>query len=50
MKEEERLQNLVRIRATTKAAFKRLGKFVAGYDENPKPDQLEIRLQLLQEN
>jgi len=47
---EERGKKLIRVCANTKGAFTRLEKFVENYLIDPKPEQLEVRLKLINEN
>jgi hypothetical protein len=44
---EERGKKLFRTCANTKAAFTRLERFVENYLTDPKPEQLEVRLKLI---
>jgi len=46
----ERGKKLIRIRANTKGAFTRLGRFVGNYSKDPTPEQVEVRLKLISEN
>ena len=47
---DERGEKLIRICANTKGAFTRLERFVENYLTDPKPEQLEVRLKLINEN
>jgi len=47
---EERWKKLIRVCANTKGAFTRLERFVEKYLIDPKPEQLEVRLKLVNEN
>ena len=48
--EEERGKKLIRVCANTKGAFTRLERFVENYLIDPKPEQLEVRLKLINGN
>ena len=47
---EGRGKKLIRVCANTKGAFTRLERFVENYLIDPKPEQLEVRLKLINEN
>ena len=47
---EERGKKLIRVCANTKGAFTRLERFVRNYLIDSKPEQLEVRLKLINEN
>ena len=47
---EETRKRLIRICANTKGAFTRMEKFVDNYMVDQKPEQLEVRLKLIDEN
>jgi len=47
---DERGKKLIRICANTKSTFTRLERFVDSYAADPKPEQLEMRLELINEN
>jgi len=47
---EETKKRLIRTCANTKSAFTRMEKFVDNYMVDQKPEQLEVRLKLLDEN
>jgi len=47
---EETGKKLICVCANTKGAFTRLDRFVEKYLINPKPEQLEVRLKLVNEN
>jgi hypothetical protein len=47
---DERGKKLIRICANTKGACTRLERFVESYSTDPKPEQLEVRLKLIDEN
>ena len=47
---EESKKRLTRICANTKSAFTRMEKFVDSYMVDQKPEQLEVRLKLIEEN
>jgi hypothetical protein len=47
---DERAKKLIRICANTKYAFTRLERFVENYSTDPQPEQLEVRLKLINEN
>jgi hypothetical protein len=44
------IKKLIRICANTKSAFTRLERFADNYVVDPKPEQLEVRLKLFNEN
>ena len=46
---EESRKRLIRICANMKGAFTRTEKFVNSYMEDQKPEQLEVRLKLIEE-
>jgi hypothetical protein len=47
---DERGKKLIRVCADTKGALTRLERFVENYSTDPKPEQLEARLKLNNEN
>jgi flagellar basal body-associated protein FliL len=47
---EKRAKKLLRVCANTKGAFTRLEKFVDNYSTDPKPEKLQVRLKLTNEN
>jgi hypothetical protein len=47
---DEKIKKLIRICAKTKSAFTRLERFADNYVVDPKPEQLEVRLKLVNEN
>jgi hypothetical protein len=47
---DERGKKLIHICANTKGAFRRLERFVENYSTDSKPEQLEVRLKLINEN
>jgi hypothetical protein len=47
---EEKSKKLICIFANTKSAFTRLERFVDNYAVDPKPEQLNVRLKLINEN
>jgi len=47
---EERGKKLIRVCANKNGAFTRLERFVENYLIYPKPEQLEVRLKLVNEN
>jgi len=47
---EERGKKFIRVCANTKGAFTRLERFVENYLIDPKSEQLEVRLKLMNEN
>jgi len=47
---DERGKKLIRVCANIKGAFTRLERFVENYSKDPKPEQLEVRLKLINEN
>jgi hypothetical protein len=46
---EEKSKKLIRICANTKSAFTRMERFVDNYAVDPKPEQLNVRLKLINE-
>jgi hypothetical protein len=47
---EEKSKKLIRICANTKSTFTRMERFVDNYATDPRPEQLEVRLKLINEN
>jgi len=45
-----REKKLIRVCANIKGAFTRLERFVENYSTDPKPEKLEVRLKLINEN
>jgi hypothetical protein len=47
---DKHIKKLIRICANTKSAFTRMERFVESYAADPKPEQLEVRFKLINEN
>jgi len=47
---EDRGKKSIRVCGNTKGAFTRLERFVENYLIDPKPEQLEVRFKLVNEN
>jgi hypothetical protein len=47
---EEKSKKLIRICANTKSTFTRMERFVDNYAVDPKPEQLNVRLKLINGN
>jgi hypothetical protein len=47
---DEKIKKLICICPNTKSAFTRLERFTDNYAVDPKPEQLEVRLKLVNEN
>lgn len=47
---EEKSKKLIHICANTKSTFTRMERFVDNYATDPRPEQLEVRLKLINEN
>jgi len=44
---DEKIKNLIRICANTKSAFTRMERFADNYSVDPRPEQLDVRLKLI---